>query len=74
VPMDHSTKRTWTATWTARPAPAITDTIEAALAKALEGATEAGWFDVVAQLASELQARRLARMCNVVALSVETHK
>ena len=72
--MDHSTKRTWTATWTARPAPAITDTIEAALAKALEGATEAGWFDVVAQLASELQARRLARMCNVVALSVETHK
>ena len=74
MPMDHSTKRTWTATWTARPAPAITDTIEAALAKALEGATEAGWFDVVAQLASELQARRLARMCNVVALSVETHK
>jgi len=74
VPMDHSTKRTWTATWTARPAPAITDTIEAAIAKALEGATEAGWFDVVAQLASELQARRLARMCNVVALSVETHK
>ena len=74
MPMDHSTKRTWTATWTARPAPAITDTIEAAIAKALEGATEAGWFDVVAQLASELQARRLARMCNVVALSVETHK
>lgn len=37
------------------------DPIEAALAEALRGATAAGRFDVVAQLASELQARRIAR-------------
>jgi hypothetical protein len=37
------------------------DAVEAALAKALEGATAAGRFDVVALLAGELQARRLAR-------------
>jgi hypothetical protein len=37
------------------------DEVEAALAKGLEGATAAGRFDVVALLAGELQARRLAR-------------
>jgi hypothetical protein len=35
--------------------------VDAALAKALEGATAAGRFDVVALLAGELHARRLAR-------------
>jgi hypothetical protein len=37
------------------------DDVEAALAKALEQAAAAGRFDVVAILAGELQARRLAR-------------
>jgi hypothetical protein len=40
--------------------------VEAALAKALEQAAAAGRFDVVALLASELQARRLA--CGGVAV------
>jgi hypothetical protein len=55
-----------------RPAPAVVDAVEAALAKALEGATAAGRFDVVAQLAKELEARRLARVGNVVALLART--
>jgi hypothetical protein len=42
------------------------DAVEAALAGALARAAEAGRFDVVAQLAKELQARRLARAGNVV--------
>jgi hypothetical protein len=46
-----------------------TGDVEAALAKALEGAAAAGRWDVVSQLARELEARRLARMRNVVALS-----
>ena len=37
------------------------DGVEAALAKALTEASAAGRFDVVALLAGELQARRLAR-------------
>jgi hypothetical protein len=37
------------------------DGVEAALAKALEEAAAAKRFDVVTQLAGELQARRLAR-------------
>jgi integrase len=44
------------------------DPVEAALAKALEAATSAGRFDVVAQLARELEARRLGRVTNVVRL------
>jgi len=44
------------------------DIVEQALAKALAQAAEAGRFDVVAQLAKELEARRLARLTNVVAL------
>ncbi|HEV3191738.1 MAG TPA: hypothetical protein VGY54_14610 [Polyangiaceae bacterium] len=58
VPLDHKLDP-------ARPAPAKIDAVEAALAKALEGATAAARFDVVAQLAKELEARRLARAGNV---------
>jgi hypothetical protein len=42
--------------------------VEAALARSLEAAAAAGRFDVVAQLARELEARRLARVPNIVAL------
>jgi hypothetical protein len=38
----------------------VGNAVEEALAKALEGATVAGRWDVVAQLAKELDARRLA--------------
>jgi hypothetical protein len=41
------------------------DAVEAALAKAIEAAAAAGRFDVVAQLARELEAHRLAGMGNV---------
>ena len=44
--------------------------VEIALARALEGAAAAGRFDVVAQLARELEARRLAWSSNVVPLDV----
>jgi hypothetical protein len=44
--------------------------VEAALAKALEQAAAAGRFDIVALLAGELQARRLAR-AGVVALNAK---
>jgi hypothetical protein len=39
--------------------PAV-DAVQDALARALEGATAAGKWDVVSQLARELEARRLA--------------
>ena len=55
-----------------RPAPAEAEAVEAALAKALEGATAAGRWEVVSQLARELEARRLARMGNVVTLDPKT--
>jgi hypothetical protein len=42
--------------------------VEAALAYALTEAARAGRFDVVAQLAKELEARRFAVAGNVVAL------
>jgi hypothetical protein len=42
--------------------------IEAALADALTRAAAEGRFDIVAQLARELEARRLARAGNVIAL------
>jgi hypothetical protein len=45
------------------------DQIEGALARALDRASEAGRFDVVAQLARELEARRLAPLPNVARLS-----
>lgn len=44
------------------------DEVETALAAALTPAATAGRFDVVAQLAKELEARRLARASNVVDL------
>ncbi len=44
--------------------------MDAALARALDRASEAGRFDVVALLAGELQARRLARV-GVVALDAK---
>jgi hypothetical protein len=40
---------------------AESDPVEQALAKAIEAAAAAGSFDVVAQLARELEARRLER-------------
>jgi hypothetical protein len=55
------------------PGPA-NDPVEAALARALDRASEAGRFDVVAQLARELEARRLARSGNVVRLDDEREK
>lgn len=45
-------------------------TVEDALAGALAEASAAGRWDVVAQLARELEARRLAPAGNVVALDV----
>jgi hypothetical protein len=42
--------------------------VETGLAAALLRAAEAGRFDIVAQLAHELEARRLARAGNVVRL------
>jgi hypothetical protein len=44
------------------------DLVELELAKALSKAADAERFDVVAQLAKELEARRLARLTNVVKL------
>lgn len=46
--------------------------MEAALARALDAAAAAGRFDVVAQLARELEARRLAREPNVVTLATKS--
>jgi hypothetical protein len=42
--------------------------VEAALTKVLEGASAAGQWGVVAQMAKELEARRLAKEPNVVTL------
>ncbi len=44
------------------------DPVEASLARAIDKATDADRFDVVAQLCRELEARRLARTPNVVRL------
>jgi hypothetical protein len=48
------------------------DLVEGALAGALDRASEARRFDVVAQLVRELEARRLARLSNFVALEPNT--
>jgi hypothetical protein len=48
-----------------------TDAVEAALAIALVEAATAGRFDVVAQVARELEARRLARGGNVARLALQ---
>jgi hypothetical protein len=53
---------------------AADDPLEGALARALDRAAEAGRFDVVAQLARELEARRLARAGNVVAFDPKTRQ
>lgn len=50
------------------------DPIEAALATALDGAAKAARWDVVAQLARELEARRLARKPNVVDLDARRRR
>lgn len=44
--------------------------MEAALARAIEGAAAAGRWDVVGQLARELEARRQGRTRNVVTLGM----
>jgi hypothetical protein len=49
-----------------RPKDETIDTVQAALAGAIAKATAAGEWGVVAQLAKELEARRLARAVNVV--------
>jgi hypothetical protein len=51
---------------------AAADPVEVALAKALEEASGARRWDVVARLAGELEARRLARLGNVVPLTGAT--
>ena len=53
---------------------ALLEDAEAALARALTLAAEAGQWAVVAQLAKELEARRLARSGNVVALSAPSSR
>ena len=50
---------------------AASDPVESALAAALTSAATAGRFDVVAQLARELEARRLAREPNVIDLGAK---
>jgi hypothetical protein len=50
---------------------ASADPVEAAISQALYRAAEAGRFDLVAQLARELEARRLSRADNVVALDAK---
>ena len=58
----------------ASPSP-VADAVEAALVEAIRGATTAGRWDVVAQLARELEARRLARAAgNVVSLGVPSRR
>jgi hypothetical protein len=57
--------------WGNQPPPEGTvDLVELELARALGKAADAARFDVVAQLAKELEARRLARLSNVVAFEV----
>jgi hypothetical protein len=50
------------------------DAVEAALAAALDRASAAGRYDVVIQLARELEARRTTRLGNVVRLEDERAK
>jgi hypothetical protein len=50
------------------------DEVDRVLASALGKAADAGRFDVVAQLARELEARRLARTGNVVRIQDEREK
>jgi hypothetical protein len=50
------------------------DLVELDLARALGKAADAARFDVVAQLAKELEARRLARLTNVVTFHARGRK
>jgi len=50
------------------------DDADAALAVALDRASAAGQWDIVAQITAELQARRLARSPNVVAIDSRRSK
>jgi hypothetical protein len=50
------------------------DEVETPLARALDRASEARRVDVVAQLARELEARRLQRLANVVPLDPHTRR
>jgi len=56
------------------PAIGPVDPVEAALAHALAAAAAAGRFDVVAQLARELEARRLAREPHVIAFDARARR
>jgi hypothetical protein len=60
APVDASPPSAATVGPSGGPSPTGGDEVEAALAKALDAAAAAGRFDVVALLAGELQARRLA--------------
>jgi hypothetical protein len=50
------------------------DVIETSLARAIDKATDAGRFDVVAQLCRELEARRMARAGNVISIDSKRSK
>jgi hypothetical protein len=52
----------------------VVDAVEGVLAAALGEATRAGRWDVVAQLARELEARRTGRAGNVVTLASAKHQ
>ncbi len=51
------------------PASGAADAVEVALANAITAAVADGKFDVVSQLCREIEARRLARAGNVVAIN-----
>jgi hypothetical protein len=70
---DDAKRREVSASHAMGPVPPI-DAVEAALAKALADAATAGRFDVVAQLARELEERRLVRAHNVVPLDSARRK
>ena len=50
------------------------DAVETAISHALHFAAEAGRFDVVAQLARELEARRLSRAGNAVIMEAKSRR
>jgi hypothetical protein len=54
--------------------PLASDPVEAALAEALRGATVASRWDLVSQLATELETRRRTRDASVVRLEAECSK
>jgi len=50
------------------------DSVEHALEKALDAATASGRWDVVVQLARELEARRVAPACNILRISAAARR